>query len=55
MKKQKAEEELKKRSTPPDQWFKVMSTDFIEYDEKGVPTIAADGKPVSEVRNKVNT
>lgn len=30
-----------------------MSSEFLEFDEKGIPTVGADGKPVSEVRRSV--
>jgi len=51
----KAELELKKKSTPPEEWFKVMFAEkYSKFDEQGLPTHDDKGKELSEsIRNKL--
>lgn len=38
-KKQKKDLELKQKSTPPEEWFKVFESEkYTKFDEKGLPT-----------------
>lgn len=54
-KKAKAELDLKKKSTPGKDWFKIFEADkYSEFDEEtGLPTKKADGKPLNdnEIKN----
>lgn len=47
--------ELKKKSTPPIEWFKVMKADeYSKFDAEGLPTHTNKDKEVSEaIRNKL--
>lgn len=54
-KRAKAELELKKKSTPPQDWFRVMFSDkYSQFDADGLPTHDSAGKEVNEqIRNKL--
>lgn len=54
-KRQRAELDLKKKSTSPKDWFKVMQGDkYSKYDDEGLPTHDEKGKELSEsIRNKL--
>lgn len=54
-KRAKAELELKKKSTPPQDWFRVMFSDkYSQFDADGLPTHDIAGKEVNEqIRNKL--
>lgn len=54
-KQERAALELKKKSTPPTEWFKVFRADeFSAFDEQGLPTHNKAGKELSEaIRNKL--
>lgn len=55
-KKRRKEEDTRKKSTPPNEWFKVFrAAEFSQYDpETGVPTHDSKGKEISEsIKNKL--
>ena len=55
-KKKRKEEEIRKKSTPPTEWFKVFrGNEFSKYEsETGIPTHDAKDKEISEsIRNKL--
>jgi cysteinyl-tRNA synthetase len=51
----RAQLELKKKSTPPGEWFKVMNVaEYSKFDENGLPTHNNKDKELSEaIRNKL--
>ena len=51
----RADLELKKKSTPPTEWFKVFKSDeYSKFDEQGLPTHNNKDKELSEaIRNKL--
>lgn len=51
----RAELELKKKSTPGSEWFKVFKADeYSKFDEQGLPTHNNKDKELSEaIRNKL--
>ena len=54
--KKRKEEEIRKKSTPPTEWFKVFrGNEFSKYEEgTGIPTHDAKDKEISEsIRNKL--
>lgn len=46
--KKKKEEELKLKSTPPSEFFKLMTDKYSKWDETGLPTHDAKGKELSK-------
>lgn len=54
-KQERAALELKKKSTPATEWFKIFRADeFSQFDEQGLPTHNKAGKELSDaIRNKL--